>query len=76
MVQLQHFNRSIMFYMLLNDTPAFVKKLLVVAAMAYLEDGRANCPPMTFTEMHARAVPSLFTAAGAGVFPVTPGNQT
>ena len=55
MVQLQHFNRSIPFYMLLSDTPAFVKmKSLVVTAMAYLEDGRVPYPPMTFTEMDAR----------------------
>ena len=77
MVQLQHFNRSIPFYMLLNDTRAFVNKVeLVVAAMACLEDGRVLCPPIMFTEEDASAAPLLFTAVGTGVFSVTPHNRT
>ena len=77
MVQLQHFNRSIPFYMILSDTCAFVNKVeLGVAAIAGLKDGRVPCPPMTFTEADASAAPLLFTAVGPGVFSVTPGNRT
>ena len=41
MVRLQHFNRSIPFYMHLSDTGAFANKVagIIVATMVCLEDG-------------------------------------
>ena len=75
MVQLQHFNRSISFYMLLSDTRAFVNKVAGSGGHGLPWGWQSAFSPHDVHQNGCQGTTIIISAVGAGVFPVTPGNR-